>query len=183
MVQSSKSPEELHELIEDNALTTPTWIMENEEERKASIMRYIDESQTPTVLDENNPKYFKGTKEHRKMMKRWRKWIKAKRKKYVKYFKEWGPYNTCFLYIPIKMILEDMFEYYKLDDNVFGVPFITDDEGQIVRQDTRKETLAQALALLEIAEYEEDFGDYELSQQQFRIAFNYIAEHMNEWWD
>ena len=64
-----------------------------------------------------------------------------------------------------------------------GIPVITDENGNIVQQDTRKQTLAQALALLETAEYEEDFGDYELSQQQFRIAFGYIAEHMKEWWD
>ena len=183
MVQSSKSPEELHELIENNTLETATWIMNDKEEKQAAIKRYIDETKIPTVLDENNPKYFKGTKENRKMMKRWRKWIKAKRKKYVKCFKEWGPYSTCFLYMPIKMILEDMLEYYKRGDNVWSTPVTINEDGEIIQQDNRRQTLAQALALLETAEYEEDYGDYELSQQQFRIAFGYIAEHMNEWWD
>lgn len=159
------------------------YIMDNEKEKKASIERYRQESiQHPYYVDDD-PKYFKGTKEYRKMIKRWRKWIKAKRKKYVKYFKEWYPFDGAYLYNPIKMILEDMFEYYKLGDNVWGIPVITNDDGEIIQQDTRKQTLAQALALLETAECEEDFGDYELSQAQFRIAFGYIAEHMKEWWD
>lgn len=153
------------------------------QEYQERISYYVrDTIQRPYYVDDN-PKYFKGTKEHRKMIKRWRKWIKAKRKKYVKYFKEWCPFDSCYLYNPIKMILEDMFEYYKRGDNVWGIPLITEDDGKIIQQDTRKETLAQALALLATAEYEEEFGDYELSQQQFRIAFGYIAEHMKEWWD
>jgi hypothetical protein len=83
----------------------------------------------------------------------------------------------------MKMILKDMFEYYKNRINVWSYPITIDDEGNIIQNDDRRQTLAQALALLEMAELEEDHGDYELSQQQFRIAFGYIAEHMNGWWD
>lgn len=152
-------------------------------EHQERISYYVRETvQRPYYVDDD-PKYFKGTKEHRKMIKRWRKWIKATRKKYVKYFKEWCPFDSSYLYNPIKMILKDMFEYYKRGDNVWGIPLITNEDGKITQQDTRKQTLAQALVLLETAEYEEEFGDYELSQQQFRIAFGYIAEHMKEWWD
>ena len=49
------------------------------------------------------------------MVKRWRKWIKAKRKKYVKYFKEWCPFDGSYLYNPIKMILEDKEINFEID--------------------------------------------------------------------
>lgn len=179
MIQEPKSPEELRELM----LATATWIMDDEEEKKASIERYRQESIQHTCYVEDDPKYFKGTKENRKMMKRWRKWIKTKRKKYVKYFKEWSPYSTCFLYMPVKMILEDMFEYYKRGDNVWGIPVIMkNDDGEIIKEDTRKQTLATALMMLEEAEFEEDKYLPE-AKEKFKQAFSYIAEHMNEWWD
>lgn len=187
MVQKFNTPEEtakeLRELMENSTLTTATWIMENEEAKEASIERYRQESlQRPYYVDDD-PKYFKGTKEHRKMIKRWRKWIKAKRKKYVKYFKEWCPFDSSYLYNPIKMILEDMFEYYKNGDNVWGIPVITNDDGEIVQQDTRKQTLATALMMLEEAELAEDYEYILESENKFKEAFAYIAEHMNGWWD
>ena len=186
MVQPAKSKEEtvkeLRELMENSTLTTATWIMDNEEAKKASIERYRQESiQRPYYVDDN-PKYFTGTKEHRKMVRRWRKWIKAKRKKYVKYFKEWCPFDSSYLYYPIKMILEDMFEYYKNGDNVWGIPVIMNDDGEVIQQDTRKETLATALMMLEEAELAEDKYLPE-AEEKFKEAFAYIAEHMNGWWD
>lgn len=154
----------------------PKDMMENTIEyyRKESIQR-------PYYVDDD-PKYFKGTKEYRKMQRRWRKWIKAKRRKYMRYFKEWCPFDGSYLYNPIKMILEDMFEYYKRGDNVWSIPIETDDEGHVTEQDTRKQTLATALMMLEIAEMKE----YENSPETNRLykkAFAYVAEHMNEWWD
>lgn len=178
MIQEPKSPEELRELM----LSTATWIMDDEEEKKALIERYRQESIQCTCYVEDDPKYFKGTKENRKMMKRWRKWIKAKRKKYVKYFKEWCPFDSSYLYNPIKMILEDMFEYYKRGDNVWGIPVTTGDDGEIIQQDTRKQTLATALMMLEEAELAEDKYLPEATEK-FKEAFAYIAEHMNGWWD
>lgn len=140
------------------------------------ITYYIRESITPTIIDEN--KIYT-----RKEKRQFNKWLKQKRKERIAAAKEWSPWDTCYLYWPLKQTLIDMFEYYKNGVNVCGIPLITNEDGNVVQQDTRKQTLAQALALLETAEYEEDFGDYELSQAQFRIAFGYIAEHMKEWWD
>ena len=131
-------------------------IMDNEEEKEASIERYRQESIPCPYYMREESKYYTGTKEHRKMIKRWRKWIKAKRKKYVKYFKEWCPFDSSYLYNPIKMILEDMFEYYKRGDNVWGIPVITNEDGEIIQSDTRKQTLATALMMLEEAELAED---------------------------
>ena len=186
MLQIKKSKEEsvkeLRELMENSALTTATWIAERDEEKKASIERYRQKSiQRPYYIDDD-PKYFKGTKEHRKMIKRWRKWIKATRKKYVKYFKEWCPFDSAYLYNPIKMILEDMFEYYKRGDNVCGIPVIMNDDGKIVQQDNRKQTLATALMMLEEAELAEDQYLPE-ANNKFKEAFAYIAEYMESWWD
>lgn len=158
-------------------------IMDSEEEKKASIERYRQESIKRPYYVEDDPKYFKGTKEHRKMMKRWRKWIKAKRKKYVKYFKQWCPFDGGYLYNPIKMILEDMFEYYKRGDNVWSIPVTTDDYGEIIQKDIRKQTLATALMMLEEAELAEDYEYILESEKKFKEAFAYIAEHMNGWLD
>jgi hypothetical protein len=145
-------------------------------EYQERIDYYLRESITPTIVDENKTYT-------RKDKRQFNKWLKQKRKERIAAAKEWGPWDTCYVYWPLKETLIDMFEYYKNGVNVCGIPLMTDADGNIVQQDTRKQTLAQALALLEIAECEEDFGDYELSQQQFRIAFSYIAGHMNEWWD
>ena len=160
-----------------------SWIMDAKEEKKSSIERYRQESIQRPYYIEDDPKYFKGTKEYRKMRKRWRKWIKAKRKKYVKYFKEWCPFDSSYLYNPIKMILEDMFEYYKLGDNVWGIPVTTDDNGEIIQKDTRKQTLATALMMLEEAELAEDYEYILESEKKFKEAFAYIAEYMGSWWD
>lgn len=186
MLQVSKSKEEstkeISDLLERSTLTTATWIVDDEEEKIASIERYRQESiQRPYYMREES-KYCKGTKEYRKMVRRWRKWIKAKRRKYVEYFKKWCPFDSSYLYNPIKMILEDMFEYYKNGDNVWGIPVITNDEGEIIQQDTRKETLATALMMLEQAEFDEDRYLPE-AEEKFKEAFAYIAEHMNGWWD
>ena len=145
-------------------------------EYQERITYYLKESITPTIIDENKTYT-------RKEKRQFNKWLKQKRKERIAAAKDWGPWDACYLYLPLKQTLIDMFEYYKNCVNVFGVPLITNEDGNIVQQDTRKQTLAQALALLETAECEEDFGDYELSQAQFRIAFGYIAEHMKEWWD
>jgi hypothetical protein len=186
MLQIEKSKEELvkelRELVEDSSLTVATWTMDSEEEKKSTIEQYRQESiQRPYYVDDD-PKYFKGTKEHRKMVRRWRKWIKAKRKKYVKYFKEWCPFDSAYLYNPIKMILEDMFEYYKRGDNVCGIPVIMNDDGKIIQQDNRKQTLATALMMLEEAELAEDQYLPE-ANDKLKEAFAYIAEYMGSWWD
>lgn len=189
MVQPYISEEELKqtkEEIKEMLKNTETYTFnsadfeEYEQQVKAEyqerITYYIKESITPTIIDENKTYT-------RKEKRQFNKWLKQKRKERIAAAKEWGPWDTCYLYWPLKQTLIDMFEYYKNGVNVCGVPVITDEDGNVVQQDTRKQTLAQALALLETAEYEEDFGDYELSQAQFRIAFGYIAQHMKEWWD
>lgn len=119
----------------------------------------------------------------KKSLKRYKKWIKAKRKKYVKYFKKWCPFDGGYLYNPIKMILQDMAAYYKNGDNVWGTPMHVDENGNLIEKDDRYDTLTEALWLLDLAELDEAFGEYESSQQQFKKAFVYIAEHMNGWWD
>lgn len=134
-------------------------------EYQEKIRYYIAESKTPAVRNMNYT---------RKDKRKYKKWLKQKRKQYIQAAKEWGPWDSYYIYGPLKQTLLDMFEFYRDDLWTWGEPL----DG-----DTRKQTLAQALASLEIAEYEEEFGDYELSQQQFRIAFGYIAEHMKEWWD
>lgn len=159
-----------------------TWTIDKTELKELSIERYRQESIQRPYHIEDDPKYFKGTKEHRKMIKRWRKWIKGKRKKYVEYFEKWCPFDGSYLYNPIKMILEDMFQYYKRGDNVWGIPVITNEDGEIIQQDTRKQTLATALMMLEEAELAEDKYLPEATDK-FKEAFSYIAEHMNGWWD
>jgi hypothetical protein len=119
----------------------------------------------------------------KKSLKRYKKWIKAKRKKYVKYFKEWCPFGGDYLYNPIKMIIKDMAEYYKNGDNVWTTPMRIDENGNLVEKDDRYDTLTEALMLLDLAELDEEFGEYESSQQQFKKAFGYIAEHIKEWLD
>lgn len=168
------------EEVVDNLLID--WIMDSEEEKKASIERYRQESIKRSYYREDDPKYFKGTKENRKMIRRWRKWIKAKRKKYVEYFTKWCPFDGSYLYNPIKMILEDMFEYYKRGDNVCGIPVISSEDGKFIQQDNRKQTLATALMMLEEAELAEDKYLPEATEK-FKEAFAYIAEHMGSWWD
>lgn len=137
------------------------------QEYQERITYYIRESITPTLIDENKTYT-------RKDKRKYKKWLKQKRKQRIKAAKEWGPWDSYHIYEPLKQTLIDMFEFYRDDLWVWGAP---------LGGDTRKQTLAQALALLETAECEEEFGDYELSQQQFRIAFSYIAGHMKEWWD
>ena len=158
------------------------WTFDKTEQKESSIERYRQESIQRPYYIEDDPKYCKGTKEYRKMVRRWRKWIKTKRRKYVEYFKKWCPFDGSYLYNPIKMILEDMFQYYKRGDNVWGIPVIADDEGHIIEQDTRKETLATALMMLEEAELAEDKYLPEATDK-FKEAFAYIAEHMGSWWD
>ena len=147
--------------------TVEEYNKEIEQKYQERITYYLRESITPTLVDENKTYT-------RKDKRKYKKWLKQKRKERIADAKEWGPWDSSYLYLPLKQTLIDMFEFYRDDLWVWGTPL----DG-----DTRKQTLAQALALLETAEYEEEFGDYELSQQQFRIAFGYIAEHMNEWWD
>jgi hypothetical protein len=84
--------------------------------------------------------------------------------------------------MPIKMILEDMFEYYKRGDNVCGIPVIMNDDGKIIQQDNRKQTLATALMMLEEAELAEDQYLPE-ANDKLKEAFAYIAEYMGSWWD
>ena len=130
-----------------------------------TIKYYIQEANTPAIY---------RTEYTKKDAYKYIKWLKQKRKERIADAKKWCPWDDGYLYNALKQTLIDMFEYYRDDIWVWGVP---------IGEDTRKQTLAQALALLTTAEYEEEFGDYELSQQQFRIAFGYIAEHMKEWWD
>lgn len=136
----------------------------DKQERCKRIDYYMQET---TYNDKRTLHYTKTNK------RKFQKWLKKKRKAYVKYFKKWSPWDSYYLYKPIKMIIQDMFEYYKNDVCVWGSP----------TEDTRKQTLAQALVLLEKAEFEEEYGDYKLSQQQFNDAFLYISKHMAEWWD
>ena len=147
--------------------TVEEYNKEIEQKYQERIAYYLRESITPTLVDENKTYT-------RKDKRKYKKWLKQKHKERIADAKEWGPWDSSYLYLPLKQTLIDMFEFYRDDLWVWGTPL----DG-----DTRKQTLAQALALLETAEYEEEFGDYELSQQQFRIAFGYIAEHMNGWWD
>lgn len=152
------------------------YIERNRAERQERINYYLKEAITPTVIEDNKTYT-------RKEKRQFRKWLKQKRKEYKKYFKNWAPWDYCYLYVPIKMILKDMFEYYKNRINVWSYSTITDDEGNVNQKDDRRQTLAKALALLEMAEFGEDYLDHELSQQEFIAAFAYIAEHMKEWWD
>lgn len=145
--------------------TVEEYNKEVKQEYQEQIRYFIAESKTPAVRNMNYT---------RKDRRKYKKWLKQKRKERIKAAKYWSPLGAYSLYTPLKQTLIDMFEYYRDDLWVFGMP---------LGEDTRKQTLAQALALLETAEYEEEFGDYELSQQQFRIVFGYIAEHMKEWWD
>ena len=138
---------------------------EIKQEFQERIRYYIAESKTPAAHHINYT---------RKDKCKYKKWLKQKRKERIKAAKEWGPWDSYYLYNPLKQTLIDMFEFYRDDLWTWGTP---------LDEDTRKQTLAQALALLETAEYEEEFGNYELSQQQFKIAFGYIAENMKEWWD
>ena len=147
--------------------TVEEYNKEIEQKYQERITYYLRESITPTLVDENKTYT-------RKDKRKYKKWLEQKRKERIADAKEWGPWDSSYLYLPLKQTLIDMFEFYRDDLWVWGTPL----DGA-----TRKQTSAQALALLETAEYEEEFGDYELSQQQFRIAFGYIAEHMNEWWD
>lgn len=152
------------------------YIERDRSERQKRINYYIKEVNTPTVIEDD--------KEYtRKEKRQFRKWLKQKRKEYKKYFKNWAPWDLCYLYVPIKMVLKDMFEYYKNRINVWSYPIVTDDEGNVIQKDDRRQTLAQALALLEMAEFEEDYGNYEDAEMQFVTAFSYIAMHMKEWWD
>lgn len=158
------------------------FIFDSKDMREKNIEYYRKESIRRPYYVDDDPKYFKGTKEYRKMIKRWRKWIKAKRKKYIKYFKGWCPFDSGYLYVPMKMILKDMFEYYKLGDNVWSIPVIMNDNGDIIQQDNRKQTLATVLMMLEEAELAEDKCLPE-AEERFKEAFSYIAEHMNGWLD
>ena len=178
MTQPYLSEEQLEqkkkELIEELASAeihafNYTGLEEYEEQIKREyqerINYYVAESKTPLT------DYMNYT---RKDKRNYKKWLKQKRKERIKAAKEWTPWDACHIYRPLKQTLLDMFEFYKNNIWVLSSP---------LGEDTRKQTLAQALEMLEVAEYEEEFGDYELSQQEFRIAFGYIAEHMKEWWD
>ena len=156
-------------------MTIQEIIAQDKQEYVNKIAYYAEESRTPTIVDENRTF-------SKKEKRQFRKWLKQRRKAYTKYFKEWAPYDTCFLYVPLKMILQDMFEYYKNGINVYGCP-VVEENGESVLCDTRRQTLAKALCMMEIAEYTEDYGNYKESQELYVKAFGYIAEHMREWWD
>ena len=47
-----------------------TWTFDKIEQKESSIERYRQESIKHPYYIEDDPKYFKGTKEHRKMIKR-----------------------------------------------------------------------------------------------------------------
>ena len=136
-----------------------------EEQYRKKIDYYEKESLIPV---EKKISYTKADKH------RYKKWLREKRRRYIKYFKDWGPWDTSSLYEPMKMLLEDMFEFYKDDIWVWGAP---------LGEDTRKSTLAKTLALLETAEYEREYRRYDDAIKKFKIAFSYMADHMEEWWD
>lgn len=126
-------------------------------------------------------------KEYKKEKKRFHKWLKKKRKAYVKFFKEWAPWDAFYLYKPIKTILQDMYEFYKNGDCVMGVPVITDENGEIVQKDDRAETLKTALDLIQKHEDLDDavdtIEDWEKAHKVLIEAFAYIADNMEKWWD
>ena len=126
-------------------------------------------------------------KEYKKEKKRFHKWLKKKRKAYVKFFKEWGPWDVFYLYKPIKNILQDMYEFYKNGDCIVGVPVITDENGEIIEKDDRAETLKTALDLIQKHEDLDDavdtIEDWEKAHKVLIEAFAYIADNMEKWWD
>lgn len=162
-------------MIKDTEMTIKEYEAQMKAEYQERITYYLKESITPTIIDENKPYT-------RKEKRQFHKWLKQKRKERIAAAKEWGPWDTCYLYLPLKQTLIDMFEYYKNGVNVCGIPIIIDEDGNIVQQDTRKQTLATALMMLEEAELAEDKYLPEATEK-FKEAFAYIAEHMNGWWD
>ena len=124
--------------------------------------------------------------------KRFFKWLKKKRKTYLKFFKSWAPWDMFYFYIPIKMILQDFYEYYEKGDWVAGVPVITDEAGNIIEKDDRAKTIKTTLDLLQKAEdledtlcdsLEESNTLYEEACKTYIEAFSYMAKYMNSWWD
>lgn len=133
-------------------------------------------------------------KEHKKEKKRFFKWIKKKRKVYLKFFKSWSPWDSYYIYTPIKMMLQDFYEYYKNGDWVMGIPIITDENGNYIQKDTRLDTLKIVLDLIQKAEDLEDKADaclyleesnaiWEESRKTLIKAFSSMAEYLDSWWD
>ena len=126
-------------------------------------------------------------KEWKKGKKRFFKWLKKKRKAYLKFFKSWAPWDTFYLYSPIKMILQDMYEYYKKGDNVVGIPVVTDENGAIIEKDDRATTLFTALELIrKYEEMDDSVTTMDAWKEAHKVlieAYAYIADNMDSWWD
>lgn len=119
--------------------------------------------------------------------RRFNRWLKDKRKTYVKYFKHWAPWSEAYLYEPIRMIIEDMAQYYGRGDNVTDTHFSVDADGNIVAEDDRFETLWDVVLTLNAYEYLMQGVDspqvWDEAQGLLKEAFVAIAENMYKWWD
>lgn len=133
-------------------------------------------------------------KEHKREKKRFFKWLKKKRKVYLKFFKSWAPWDSYYIYTPIKMMLQDFYEYYKNGDWVMGIPITTDENGNCIQKDDRLDTLKTVLDLIQKTEDLEDKSDttlnineanaiWEESRKTLIKAFSSLAEYMDSWWD
>ncbi len=126
--------------------------------------------------------------------KRFFKWLRQKRKVYLKFFKSWAPWDSYYIYTPLKMMLQDFYEYYKNGDWVMGIPITTDENGNCIQKDDRLDTLKIVLDLIQKAEDLEDKTDtildineanaiWEEANKTLVEAFAFMAKHMSSWWD
>ena len=82
--------------------TVEEYNKEIEQKYQERIAYYLRESITPTLVDENKTYT-------RKDKRKYKKWLKQKRKERIADAKEWGPWDSSYLYLPLKQTLFDMF--------------------------------------------------------------------------
>ena len=95
--------------------------------------------------------------------RRYEKWVRRKRKEFIKSVKKWDGWDYIYLTTALRDLLIAMSEYYYNGDTVAGCP----------ENDSRFITIRIALKLL----------DYAIIYDDYERAFTYIGQHITEWWD
>ena len=99
--------------------------------------------------------------------RRYKKWVRRKRKEFIKSVKKWNGWDYIYLTSALNDLLRGMAEFYFYGDMVVGSP------ARHPENDRRYITILTAIDKLESA----------MAGDNYEEAFTYIGQHIMEWWD